>query len=54
MQLIYSTEGELNALIYDSQKDSNMDIDKTLSDKAQKNRLTKYNVKNLIKVFKLC
>lgn len=29
------------------------DIDKTLTDKAKKNQLTKKNVKNLIKVSKL-
>lgn len=40
----------MTAILNDSPLDSNVDIDKTLIDKAKKNQMTKTNVKNLIKV----
>lgn len=48
--MIYRAEKELDALIVASQMESNFDIDKILNDKAKKRKLTKTNVKNLIKV----
>jgi len=48
--VIYRAEKELDALIVASQMESNFDIDKILNDKAKKRKLTKTNVKNLIKV----
>lgn len=44
-----TAEKELDALIVASQIESNFDIDKILNDKAKKRKLTKTNVKNLIK-----
>ncbi|XP_015373341.1 PREDICTED: MATH and LRR domain-containing protein PFE0570w-like isoform X2 [Diuraphis noxia] len=44
-----TAEKELDALIVASQMESNFDIDKILNDKAKKRKLTKTNVKNLIK-----
>lgn len=50
MWLIFRAEKELAAMLNDSQRDQNVDIDQTLNDKAMKNQLTTRNVKNLIKV----
>lgn len=44
---------EFVTILNKSPLDSNVDIDKTLNDKAKKNQLTKHNVKNLIKVLNL-
>jgi len=46
----YRAEKELDILLQENQVDLQFDFDKTLNEKAKKNKLTKMNVKNLIKV----
>jgi len=40
----------LDILLQENEVDLQFDFDKTLNEKAKKNKLTKMNVKNLIKV----